>query len=118
MNQQANFTDTVINILRTPLSDLARGKIGPRPRIYRRPNALRTKVAESKSSAAAFSMEGELRPGNEGSYMVNGVEFTVDDDTWIFGDLEIGAKAVVHGVDHPERGRYARKIVITQPFTK
>lgn len=104
-------------ILNTPLSKVGRvsqsiinesddkSKSGSR-NTKKNPNA--------KAGVRPFTLEGQIMRGNRGAFSVAGEDFVISNDTWIFGDVVVGALATVHGVTKNGE-RIARKIVVTQP---
>jgi hypothetical protein len=68
----------------------------------------------NKGTLRPFTLEGQLMRNSIGGFSVAGEEFEIGNDTWVFGDIEPGACATVHGV--LKNGvRLARKIVVTKP---
>lgn len=63
----------------------------------------------------AFSFEGILRKGQETTYAINGQDVEISEDTWMIGNMAIGAKASVKGVMRNGQ-RQVTKIVIGKPF--
>lgn len=59
-----------------------------------------------------FELEGQLKTGPTGKMLVNGEEFILDEQTWVFGNIANGAHASVQGVFGNGGERYATKIVI------
>lgn len=57
-----------------------------------------------------FSLHGEVQLGNRTRYSICGTDFSVDSNTWVIGDLELGRIADVRGVITPGSGCYATKI--------
>jgi len=66
----------------------------------------------------AMTLEGLIDRGKETHYSVNGVDFAVKEETWIFGELEYGSRAKVFYALVNGKGRVAQKIVIMAPPPK
>lgn len=109
MELQENFP-TFISILKT--------LTGKRRRVRRvqarkqNPQGLQGKTDNKQKQRVTFDLEGEIRTGQSGMFAVNGEEFVLDDQTWVFGNIAQGAKAMVHGVFRNGGERYATKIVV------
>ena len=61
-----------------------------------------------------FGLDGKLKPGMDSKYAINGADFVIDDDTWIFGDLAYGVRASVEGVISEAGERLAAKVVMSK----
>ena len=72
-------------------------------------------AAPGKEKAKEFVLQGPIARGAQTLYSVNGIDFAVKPETWIFGEVEYGAMAKVYCPIVPGRGRIASKIVITAP---
>lgn len=59
-----------------------------------------------------FSVQGDLARGPDLLYRVKDVDFRVDQDTWIFGNLLIGTHVLVQGVVESNGTFYAQKITV------
>ena len=57
-------------------------------------------------------LKGYIKPGSRTRYAVDSQDIVVDDDTWIFGNLEIGARVTVRALPEEEDRSYAKSIVI------
>ena len=68
-------------------------------------------TTSSKQNSQRFALEGAIQAGTNSPFSINGKDFSITDDTWVVGDLEIGAYASVRG---PLKGgkRVATKVVI------
>ena len=62
----------------------------------------------------SFALDGMLKPGMDSKYAINGADFIIDDDTWIFGDLAYGVRATVEGVISDSGERLASKVVLSK----
>jgi hypothetical protein len=63
-------------------------------------------------SVHQFVLQGELRPGNETEYQVDGKDIMVDAGTWIFGDIDYRKTVKVFGVFRDGGLMYAKKIMV------
>ena len=59
-----------------------------------------------------FSLTGELSPGKRTLYAINGIDFQVDTNTWVVGELTCGASVSVCGVYRKGTERYATRITL------
>lgn len=59
-----------------------------------------------------FFLQGEIMAGELAQFMIDSSEFSIGQETWIFGDFKIGASARVEGTRNLDGCRYARKIVV------
>ena len=59
-----------------------------------------------------FIVKGVVEAGKISKYSINGIEFSVGSDTWIFGEFKIGAMAKIEGTMNIDNQRHARKIVV------
>lgn len=84
----------------------------------RQPRREETTAEKDRSKGAQFSVEGPIVPGKETRYSIDGVDFTVGADTWIFGDLKLGAHARVRGPVQFNGERHATHIVIVKESTQ
>jgi hypothetical protein len=88
-----------------------------RPPIRRAAASAATKTAAAaaaQGSHAQFSLMGTLERGASSKFAVRGEEFVVDNNTWIFGQLNVGAEVMVQGVFRKGDERYAKKIIVKQ----
>ncbi len=53
---------------------------------------------EGKRKVLQFSLDGLLQPGNQTLFSVNGYDLITNADTWVFGELVLGAHAKVKGM--------------------
>ena len=63
-------------------------------------------------SVHQFVLQGELRPGNDTEYRVDGKDIMVDAGTWIFGDIDFRKHVKVYGVFRDGGLMYAKKIMV------
>ena len=96
-------------ILTTPVSELFGGK---------RDSETKRRAQPAATDHRALTLEGAIARGKETNYAVNGVDFAVREETWVFGELEYGAKAKVFYALLNGKGRVAQKIVILAPPPK
>ena len=94
---------SIWKLLNTPISQLITG-------VKAQPSA-----GGGKEKAKELVLQGCIGRGTQTLYSVNGIDFAVQAETWIFGEVEYGAMAKVHCPIAPGRGRIASKIVITAP---
>lgn len=67
---------------------------------------------QEEAKSDRFVLEGSLARGASTKYAIDGHDFRVDDDTWIFGDVTLGSYVVVQGTFDIDNVRYARKITL------
>ena len=67
-----------------------------------------TQVHEGDS----FALNGVIKPGMDSKYAINGADFVIDDDTWVFGEIAYGNKAIIEGVVGLNGERLAAKVTI------
>lgn len=69
-------------------------------------------VKEVKNNTVSFSMQGVLDRGKDSPYQVNGEQFTVSEDAWVFGVLQLGSRVRVSGIIQINGDRCATKITV------
>ncbi len=69
-------------------------------------------VSSNRTKHAEFVFEGDLQYGHSTDYAVHGVDIHINNDTWVFGDLRIGAQATVKGIYAKGDQAHAKKIII------
>ncbi len=74
----------------------------------RQPAQLEGKMGET---AQQFTLKGVIERGSRTPYALNGNDFSLDSDTWIFGEVRVGAEATVIGLRMSDV-TYAKKIII------
>ena len=62
-----------------------------------------------------FSLLGRLSAGKSTPYSINGVDFEIDSNTSIFGELRFGAQAKVVGYYRRHTMRCAQKVFVEAP---
>lgn len=73
----------------------------------------RSKLKNAKDRAVRFKLEGAITRGTNTPYAVDGEDFKIDGNTWIVGDMRLGASAKVSGVISPANGKKASKIIVS-----
>lgn len=66
-----------------------------------------------KNSGPRFSLSGELKPGKNTQYSINGVDFSVSDKTLVVGSLRIGGHASVRGFIN-NGAKQASKLILSE----
>lgn len=70
------------------------------------------RTEELLNSSSLKIIKGYIEPGSRTRYAIDSQDIVVDDDTWIFGNLKIGAKATVRAKIEGSDCGYAKSIVI------
>ena len=116
---QTSPLDAVIDLLLTPVPFLPsasfvyslrspKGRARPAPR----------RVVKSagrphgQPPVQGISVKGKLELGSATPYAVCGHDFVIDKDTWIFGEVRLGATAMVQLVRTPN-GVHAKKLMVS-----
>ncbi len=76
------------------------------------PSASTARTVNKAKGPQHFDLEGPLVQGAASAYAVGKQDFTFDDETWVFGDLQLGSVVSVSGILVPGGEYYARKIVV------
>lgn len=98
-------------LLETPIS-LSGTAARARRYLARRNMRRRAQASAINKHPISFSCQGTIERAAGGAYCVDGQEFTISDDAWIFGEVSIGAKARICGVVQINGQRSATKITI------
>lgn len=61
---------------------------------------------------SVFTVEGKLTNGVKSMYAIDGIDFFVSDQTWLFGNLQIGCKVKASGKVIGTGEWYARKVTV------
>lgn len=83
--------------------------------ITKRPTSKSRSSGQRRNGPVPFTESGELQYGSESDFALNGKDLMIDASTWIFGELERGARVLVEGVYRPGGVRYAKKVVVRPP---
>jgi len=70
-----------------------------------------------RSKQPSFTLVGVLTAGKSTGYSINGIDFEIEPDTTIFGELRFGAPAHVAGVYRRHTIRVATAIVVAPART-
>lgn len=110
---RTNTLSVVYDILLSPVPFLPKGSLIPKHgRIYNRNKRQRRRaLAEGISRTLNFTLKGEIDRGNLTKFSINGEDFVIDKDTWIFGEVRAGVVAVVKGVKIGG-ANFARKVMV------
>ena len=121
---QVSKLDYVVGILLTPVPLLPEHSFllrrAPEARLAevrrKRAAARIAKSASVPSSARAPRQEhsvlqGKLEPGRMTPFAIAGQDFVIDSDTWMFGEVRVGATAQVQ-VQYFNGDLHARKVLI------
>lgn len=71
--------------------------------------------SNSAHRTATFSLVGPLSAGKSTCYSINGVDFELEPETAIYGELRFGALAHVSGTYRRHTVRVARKVIVAPP---
>lgn len=69
-------------------------------------------MEEEKPQFINFTLDGRLARGSGTTYSVDGTDIEINDGTWVFGDLKVGAAVRVTGATGYHGVRLATKIVV------
>ena len=97
------------SILNMPVSQIFRGLVQGKAL---QPKGSASKAQQRSLTGAKFMLEGQTTKGSSTDYAIAGQDLTIDPDTWVFGHLKLGVKAIAQGVYGPGGEKIARKIVI------
>jgi hypothetical protein len=109
-NNKSAF-DKFFNVENSPILRVFKGGT-PQPRTVGIRANKRFGKEQQEGSPGGFTFHGEIQAGSRTMFSIAGKDFIVDDHTWIVGEIELGAKASVKGVNR-KGDRYALKVVIT-----
>jgi hypothetical protein len=108
-----------LSSLMEPLNFNLLGSKSPRqkvlkPQIKARPRATPNNepIAFSKGCTLHFMLEGKLAAGSGTHLSIDGHDLVMDQDTWIFGELSIGAHAKIRGIIIHGHQRLCKSIVV------
>lgn len=91
-------------------SFIARTAVRNKRRAVRRPVRKRVEASSKAAGPGAITVAGVIQRGQQAAYSINGQDFEITPDTWIFGDVKYGLSATVQLV-HVQGATYARKII-------
>lgn len=86
-----------------------------RARRYLERQTRRNRTSRKRAPQAhptAFSLQGEISRGTDTQYAIDGKDFFVSPDAWIFGDVRLGTRARIAGVIQIDGVYSATKITI------
>ena len=70
-------------------------------------------LPQNQGPTSRFSIRGIIKPGKRTEFAINAEDFQITKETWIIGNIKIGAIAQVSGVVLTGKGKFASKIVIS-----
>lgn len=132
MNNQAGspflmgFFREITNVLSTPIS--ASGRLLSASDLRRKrsekarqrltssdPAPIERSSSDGRSpgpGSTLMMLQGIIEPGQASAFSIQGVDFMIEDSTWIVGDVKLGAGAVIKGFSGEDGIFTARSIVI------
>lgn len=80
--------------------------------LVKNPRKRRLKKIQDRVKAESFVLDGRIVRGRETLYAISGIDVIIDEETWMFGKFEIGARARVTGIVDLEGFKRAKKVII------
>lgn len=118
-SQLQTILKDLAQILSTPVPGLELlDNINPFNGVQMKRKRKRAKNKEGQAGIRAFTLNGRLREGKGTPFAVDGEDFVIGPNTWILGEVEIGALAKVKGYIRGLGEREATSIVVSNAAGK